>query len=902
MTAVRTTPMMAQYLRAKEQHPDAILLFRMGDFYEVFFEDAKLASRILGLTLTKRGQHAGDPIPMAGVPWHSVDGYVARLMDAGQRVAICEQVEDPKKAKGIVKREVTEVITPGTILESDVSAPGNRYLAAVCPGPRRTGVAFVDLSTGEFMTGEFPATGVRDELLRYRPAEILVADPAAVSVPDELSAVVTTIDEPWTFDPTRATEALTRQFHTADLDGFGCGDLTEGLGAAGALLGYARKLKGDVLAHLTGLRRLQPRGSLFLDAASLVHLEVLDAPSGGTSLAEVLDHTVTAMGRRFLRSALARPLGDRARIHERLDAVARLVDARELRQALTDALDATYDLQRLSARVGTGRASPRDLVALRRTLGELPGIRVALDDAGGRLGELRDAIDPLPGLASHLERALRDEAPANVTDGNVFNPGFSDELDAIRVGAEEGRGWIAQLEERERSATGIPNLKVGFNKVFGYYIEVTRSHLGSVPDHYQRKQTLVGAERFVTEPLKERESSILGAEERLVEMETALFSELRTRAARDLVVLTTTASALAELDFLRALAEAAVRRGYVRPEIHDGPEIRIHDGRHPVVETQLPSGEFIPNDCEIRPSDRRVHLITGPNMAGKSTYLRQVGLIVLMAQAGSFVPAASASIGVADRIFTRVGASDNLARGQSTFLVEMNESANILHNATSRSLVLLDEVGRGTSTFDGLSIAWAMTEYLHHGMAERPRTLFATHFHELTRLGDSLRAVANFRVEVKEWEDRVIFLRKIVEGRADRSYGIHVAQMAGLPATVVERARVILAELEAGKRAESSPEVQQTSLWDDLLGTDGAASSETAERAHGVPVSGAASGADDAGAPTPSDGQSGPESEVVDSDREAVLEALRATDLDRTTPLEALAILSDLQSRLASDR
>ncbi len=814
MTA-RSTPMMTQYLRMKERHPESILLFRMGDFYEMFFDDAKEAARLLGLTLTSRGRHRGEPIPMAGVPWHSVDGYINRLVQSGRRVAVCDQVEDPKKAKGLVRREVTEVITPGTVMSEDaLGRKENRFIASIVPAPGHTGLALADVTTGEFLVGEFAPPAVTDELKRYRPAEILVPEGGAFDPPAGLAATVTTADERASFAPESGRRELLRHLGTTSLDGFGCGDLTVGAGAAGGLLRYLKSLKGGELPHFASLRRLSPGEQLFLDEASLRHLEVLEAPPGGRSLMQTLDRTVTAMGGRYLRNALASPLRHVAAIRSRSEAVERFVADAGLRDSLTRLLSESYDLERLAGRLGCRKATPRDLLSLRRTLERLPELRAQLADRPGRLGELATKIRLFEEIRDELARAIVDDPPAHATDGGILRRGYSTELDEVRAVAADGRSWIAGLQRKERQATGIANLKVGYNRVFGYYIEVTKANLHAVPEHYERKQTLVGAERFVTAELKEKESLILGAEDRRLEIELRLFEALRDSVAREVAALLETARALAEIDFLRSLSVVAAESGYVRPEVHDGEEIRIVDGRHPVVEGQLEEGSFIPNDCEIYPDRRQILLITGPNMAGKSTFLRQVGLVVLLAQVGSFVPARSAVIGVADRIFTRVGASDNIARGQSTFLVEMHESANILHNATSRSLVLLDEVGRGTSTFDGLSIAWAMTEYLHDGMRGRPRTLFATHFHELTRLAARLRRVVNLRVEVKEWEDQVVFLHNIVEGKADRSYGIHVAQMAGLPEAVIQRAKAILEELEdGGATAEPHPaRVVQTVL------------------------------------------------------------------------------------------
>jgi len=869
MTA-SVTPMMAQYLEMKGRHPDAILLFRMGDFYEMFFDDAKAAAEVLGLTLTTRGHHLGEPIPMAGVPWHSVDAYVSRLLDAGKRVAMCDQVEDARKARGLVKRAVTEVITKGTVLPGDdYGSPEDRYLAALSVGPRVAGLAMADVTTGDLFAGEFPEERVADELQRLRPLELLVPPGFSFQPPEGLSLAVSSAPEPWPSSE-RAAADLARRFGTADLAGFGCAEMTEGVIAAAALLRYLTSLKGEALRHFSRIRRLDPSDELLLDAASLRHLEVIEAPARGRSLFEALDETRTAMGRRFLKRALARPSRDLSTILSRQDAVAWLVERASDRRGLAEQLAGMPDLERLGARLGTNRAGPRDLVALRSVLGRLPSLRDALSAAGGRLATLAREIDPLEELAEELAGALADEPPARAGDGGVFRPGYSEELDAIRASSAEAKAWIAGLQDRERARTGIANLRVGFHRVFGYHIEITRSNLPHVPADYQRRQTLVGSERFITEALKERESLVLGAEERFNDLELELFEALRARVVEHLPAILATARAIAEVDFFRSCAEAAVRFEYVRPHVHEGLDVSIEAGRHPVVERELSRGRFIPNDCSFDPERRQILLITGPNMAGKSTYLRQVGLIVLLAHVGSFVPARAASIGLADRIFTRVGASDNLARGQSTFLVEMNESAAILNGATSRSVVLLDEVGRGTSTFDGLSIAWAMTEYLHDGMGERPRTLFATHFHELTELGSRLSRVVNLRVEVKEWEDTVVFLHEIREGKADRSYGIHVAQMAGVPAPVIARARHILASLEAGGGAGPrvvSPEQLRFSL-------DGR---EAPPRLPEPP-------------------------RESDPAEERLAERILAADLTRTTPLEALNLLSEMQEELRDRR
>jgi DNA mismatch repair protein MutS len=885
------TPMMRQYLAAKRAHPDALLFFRMGDFYELFFDDAILAADLLGLTLTTRDKRAG--IPMAGVPWHAADGYVARLVRAGRRVAICDQVEDAKLAKGLVERRVTELVSPGTAIHGNlVEERANNFLAAAAPGPGGVwGVALADASTGEFLAGEFPESALADELVGFPVAELLVPE-GVVPVPALLAREVGTSAAPLvtlrpgpSFDPGRAAARLAAHFGTVALDGFDVADLEAGIGAAGALLEYLTEMRMSPLRHLIAIRRLRAQSALMVDENTLMHLDVLpprgESPRG--TLLGVLDSTRTAMGGRLLRRWLARPGADLEQIGRRLRAVGVLATADRERARLRDALRAIGDLERLASRIESGRGGGRELRAIADSMRRVPELVLALDAARGLaspdgardgpeapaaepdlLAELSRDLDPMEEIAARIDRELVPEPPLAITDGGIFREGVYPELDQIRAGAQSGKEWIAGLEASERSRTGIGNLRVAFNRVFGYYIEVTRSNLKAVPADYMRKQTLVGAERFITPDLKEMEAKVLGAEERMARLEHGLFLELREAVAREVPRLLRTAQAIAVLDTLGSFAETARAQGYVAPELTQSGPLVVVDGRHPVVEALVPGEPFVPNDTRVGEDGAGILILTGPNMAGKSTYLRQVGLIVLMAHAGSFVPARAASIPLTDRIFTRVGASDRIARGQSTFLVEMEETAVIVRSATARSLVLLDEVGRGTSTYDGLSIAWAVVEYLHDRPGGAPRTLFATHYHELTRLSHELPQVKNLNVAVAEQGNEVRFLRKIVEGAADRSYGIHVAQLAGLPAAITERARAVLKVLEEGDRELGAP-AAQLSLF--------------------PPTRGVTAG--EAGASLPGSRTMG-----------EVLGELRDLELDRLTPLEALSTLVTWQSRL----
>jgi DNA mismatch repair protein MutS len=795
------TPMMKQYEEAKRACPDALLLFRMGDFYEMFNDDAKTAARVLNLALTSR-EKGENATPMAGFPHHQLESYLGKLISSGLRAAVCEQVEDPKLAKGLVRREVTRVVTPGTVTDDALLDPrASNFLAAVAPG-ETMGLAWVELSTGRFAAAGFPPHQLPDQLARIAPAECLICDDAP-PLPSHLSERMMLTNRPaWAFSQQTARQSLAKHFGTSGLEGFGFSD-TDGdlqaIRAAGAILDYLAETQKSSLAHIERLLPYRSAGILEIDEASRRSLEISrtirDARREG-SLLWVLDRTVTAMGARLLADWAANPLTDPAAICARLDAVGELVADQALCDGLHDTLRRIYDMERLLARVATGRCSPRDLSFLGRTLRSLPALKAKLTGRqSGLLTELEAAVDLCPESRATLEAALADDCPLSCRDGGFIRDGFSSELGALRELAHGGKQWIARYQAQESQRTGIPNLKVGFNQVFGYYIEITNAHREKVPAEYIRKQTIKNAERYITPELKEYEEKVLSADQQAKELEYNLFLELRNVVAADRRRMQSTAAALAQIDVLAGLAELARQRNYCRPEVVEEPVLRIIDGRHPVLDVVEPEGKFVPNDADCG-SDQAgtVLLITGPNMAGKSTYIRQVALLTLMAQLGSFVPARQATIGIADRIFARVGASDELTRGQSTFMVEMTETARILNTATLRSLVILDEIGRGTSTYDGVSLAWSVVEYLHKHVG--CRTFFATHYHELTDLEKSLSGVKNLNVAVREWQDEVIFLHKIVDGAADKSYGIHVARLAGVPREVVERSKEILAQLE----------------------------------------------------------------------------------------------------------
>ena len=931
-----TTPLMQQYHAIKSRYPHALLLFRLGDFYELFYEDAMLASRELQITLTSRNREKGQPIPMCGVPYHSADGYVARLIRAGFKVAICDQMEPPGPGKKIVRREVVRVITPGTATDVAVlDAKENNFLASVYLDTSASvvGLAFVDLSTGEFQCTEFSGPraeeDLRDELQLLHPRETLLPRPAQLfetsktSLLDGTGGVESRIDD-WAFQHDYAQRILREQFGVAELTGFGLDGHLQAAAASGAIIHYLREnaAKGperpvsntaggtgdsgengsgaslatssavDALQHLDRVRYYQQHDALVLDPVSVRNLELLtpifsddSGKSAPTTLVSALDVTVTGMGARLLRSWILRPLIDRGAIEARLDAAAHFVQQTVVRGEIRKELRGIQDLERLTSRITLGQAGPRELVALRKSLAELPVLRnfVTPPPLGGSqlLRQLYNELDELADVRETLERSIADEPPALASDPGMIRSGYHRELDELRDLSQHSKQIIAALEERERKRTGINSLKIRFNQVFGYYIEISKPNLHLAPGDFERKQTLVNAERFTSPELKEYERKILAADERILEIERQLFVDLRSSIAAKAARLRRTASAVAQLDVLTSFAKLAADRGYIRPEFNDAGELLIVAGRHPVIEELLrqKGARFVPNDLCFEPRRQQLLLITGPNMGGKSTYLRQTALIILMAQMGSFVPARQAKLPITDRIFTRIGASDNLARGRSTFLVEMSEVASILTHATPASLVLLDEVGRGTATFDGLSIAWAVVEHLQKHT--RARTLFATHYHELTELADLLPAVKNVHVSVKETPNEIIFLRHVEPGSASKSYGIEVARLAGLPRSVIERAREVLKKHEQSEHELSE---RLTPGAEDVgPGISAVFAGPSALRAEGSPAS---------------SNWRRQEMLLTPIDRE-VLEKLRSTDLDQLTPLEALTLLATLKKQIS---
>ena len=859
---------MRQYLDAKRQYPLALVFFRMGDFYELFYEDALVAARALDLTLTSRSKDAatGAAIPMCGVPFHAGEGYISRLVKLGHRVAICEQTEDPKKAKGVVKREVVRVVSPGTLADATLDARDSAFLLAVTgleapPGPQaRLGVALLDLSTGEFQTAEYHGAtahqAVDDEVAVLAPREIVV--PTGVDVhallPASAGIAVTPVDG-WTFDPARAAATLCEQLRVAGLQGFGLDGRPLAVSAAGALVRYLRDTQKADLAHVRTIRLRETAGKLIVDPMTMRHLEIVESSQGGRqgSLLDEIDRTVTPMGGRLLRAWLIAPLVALEPIRERLDAVEELAFRAADRGKVRDTLKAVLDLERLVSKVALATAGPRDIVAVARSLAAVPRTRLLLGECQAPLiAGLVAALDDCAEMRQGIDATLNDEPPLLARDGGAIRDGVDAELDDLRRISRSGKQIIAELEAAERTRTGIQSLKVRFIRVFGYYIEISKANLHAVPDDYLRKQTIAGGERFVTPALKSHEEKVLGADERSIERELELVEALRARVSGESARVLDTARAVAALDVLAGLAEMAAVGNFTKPYVHDGDALVATDVRHPVVE-RLAGGTFVPNDVTLNGTTQQLVVLTGPNMGGKSTYLRQVALLSLMAQAGSFVPARDAKLGLVDRIYARVGASDNIARGQSTFMVEMQETAHILNGATSKSLVVLDEVGRGTATFDGLSIAWAVAEHLATNPRARPKTLFATHYHELTDLADGVPGVVNAHVAVQEWKDDIVFLHKILPGRSDRSYGIHVARLAGLPPPVLARAKEILVALERDELSRGGrPAISGTAaVPQQQLGLF--------------------------------------QAPVVD---DVLRDKLRAVDIDQTTPLEALRLLA----------
>ena len=800
------TPMMKQYMQTKEEYKDCILFYRLGDFYEMFFDDALTASKELEITLTGKNCGLEERAPMCGIPYHAVDSYLNRLVSKGYKVAICEQVEDPKTAKGIVKREVIRVVTPGTNLDTQgLDETKNNYIMCIVYMADRYGLSVADVTTGEYLVTELDSqTKLMDELYKFMPSEIVCNEAFYMSgldlddLKNRLHMAIYSL-EAWYFDDALCRETLQEHFKVASLEGIGLSDCECGMIASGALLKYLEETQKNSLSHMSRLTRYATGNYMVLDSATRRNLELVETlreKQKRGSLLWVLDKTKTAMGARTLRKYVEQPLIDKESIVKRLDAVAELKDNAICREEIREYLNPVYDLERLVGKITYQSANPRDLIAFQSSLSMLPSVKYILKDMeSDLLREIYEELDPLEELCDLVGRAIQEEPPLAMKEGGIIKDGYNDEVDRLRKAKSEGKNWLADLETREREKTGIKNLRIRYNKVFGYYLEVTNSFKELVPDYYTRKQTLANAERYIIPELKELEDTILGAEDKLCALEYELYCEVRNTIAAELTRIQRTAKAVAKLDVIASLALVAERNNYVRPKINEKGVIDIRDGRHPVVEKMIPNDMFIANDTYLDDKKQRISIITGPNMAGKSTYMRQAALIVLMAQLGSFVPASSANIGLVDRIFTRVGASDDLASGQSTFMVEMNEVANILRNATNKSLLILDEIGRGTSTFDGLSIAWAVVEYISNSKLLGAKTLFATHYHELTELEGKISNVNNYCIAVKEKGDDIVFLRKIVKGGADKSYGIQVAKLAGVPDPVINRAKEIVEEL-----------------------------------------------------------------------------------------------------------
>ena len=865
------TPVMEQYKRIKREHADAVLFFRMGDFYEMFFDDAKLAAKVLGLTLTSRSK-GPEAVPMAGVPHHAVEGYLSKMIRAGYRVAICDQLEDPAEAAGLVDRGVTRIVTPGTLTEDALlESKRANYLAAVCADEERVGLAWVDVSTGRFLARDITIDTLGDELTRLAPAECLLPERRAQDAADRIASIVrasvpaVTLHRDWVFDRDNARRILIEHFKTHSLDGFGCESLGPAISSAGALIDYLRETQRTSLAHVSRIAPYLADAYCGLDRTTRRCLELTETQRGGVregSLLWVLDRAETPMGARLLYEWVTQPLRVVGGIEARQDGVEAFAKDARLRAEVRKVLHEIGDMERLAAKISSGRCNARDLLGLKNSLRQIAPLRNALASrAEPIIAAACENLKEPPDVVGLVERAISPDSPHTLREGGIIREGYNAELDELRSIRRDGRQWIARFQAQEIERTGIPSLKVGFNQVFGYYIEVTQTHSAKIPPNYIRKQTLKNAERYITPELKEYESKVLHADERAKTLEYELFLAVRDEAAKHTLEVQQCAEAVAVIDVLYSLAQVAAENNYIRPKVTDEKASDIRDGRHPVLEKTLEDEKFVPNDFAMDGEEHVVSVITGPNMAGKSTYIRQVALLVLMAQMGSFIPAGRASVGVADRIFTRVGASDEISRGQSTFMVEMNETANILNNATPKSLIILDEVGRGTSTFDGVSIAWAVTEYIYNHL--KARTLFATHYHELAELALMLPGVRNYNVAVKEWKDDVIFLRKIVDGSTDKSYGIHVARLAGLPGTVIERAKTILCNLEA-----------------ETLDSDGRPRFAKVQK------------------PGPGEMQLA----LFATRPHPVLDALKGVDVARITPLEALNKLYELKAMTADDR
>ena len=866
----KLTPAMKQFHQFKQKYPDCVLFFRMGDFYETFYEDAETCSKVLGLTLTSRSK-GDNPIPLAGVPYHAVDGYLKKMLQAGYKVAVCEQVEDPKTAKGVVKRDIVRIVTPGTLTDDILlEAKEDNFLCAISLGTNATAaVSWVDVSTGHFFVQELPEKNLLDELLRLSPAECLLPDKRGELFEAETRKLAGDISQltkagvterpGWYFDPYQARQRLLKHFGIATLEGFGINDDDYGLICpAGAIIEYLNETQKTTLAHIQSLKKIDRKKFLQIDQTSLRSLEILRTirtESKKGSLLDCLDETVTAAGGRMIRAWLCMPLSDLGAIELRQDGVEELKNADSRLADARKVMSAVADTERIAARISTFRVTPPDLVALAATLRQIPHLREILQGfAADLLVQLAGRCDSMDELANLLERAIKPNCPSHLRDGGVIRDGFSQELDRLRSISKDGQSWLRQYQKQQIERTGIGNLRIGYNQVFGYYIEVTRSSADKVPADYVRKQTIKNAERYITEELKEYETQALGAEEKALELEQQLFDELRRQAAEYISRLQALADTLAHCDCLAGFAYLAKRRNYVRPKMTEGRELIIREAKHPVLAETL-GPEFVPNDVELGNGAADILVITGPNMSGKSTYIRQAALLVLMAQAGSFIPAKEAQMGLVDRIFTRVGASDELVRGQSTFMVEMTETANIINNATGKSLVILDEVGRGTSTYDGLALAWAITEHIATNI--KCRTLFATHYHELTELADLFANIKNCNVAVREWMDEVVFLHKILPGGTDKSYGIHVAKLAGVPKSIVKRSAEILEELESTFAEEAT--------------SDRLARHKTKQ----------------------------PDKDLLFVEKhKSVLEKLASTDINRLTPIEAINLLGQIKNQM----
>ncbi|MEE9164839.1 MAG: DNA mismatch repair protein MutS [Nitrospinota bacterium] len=881
MASQEKTPMMKQYLDVKSKHPDSILFFRMGDFYEMFYEDAKKASRILDIALTSRNKNAADPVPMCGIPYHAADNYIARIIKEGLKVAICEQVEDPKSATGVVRREVIRIVTPGTVIDSSLlDSKRNNYLGAIYPFKNAYGLAVLDISTGEFKITEFAGAdafeALSNEIDTLDLEEILIPGNAAekdagLNSMKALNDKIYNSYEEWVFEYDIAYSALKNQFHTISLDGFGCEGLKLAIPAAGAIIHYINETQKSVLEHINRLSYYDKKDYLGLDSSTIQSLD-LTYEKGNIkkdSLLSLLDKTITSMGARKLKGWILKPLIDLEQITLRHKAVEEFVKNIFLRSDIRDLLKGIHDMERIIGRISFSLFGARDMVALKKSALTLPDLWRKLEETSSHLIQkiLKD-WDNLLDLVDLIDKAVVENPPAVMKDGGVIKDGFNKELDELRSILRDGKSWITQMEEQEKKKTGITTLKVRYNKIYGYYIEVTKKNLDAVPENYIRKQSLVNCERFISQELKEYEEKILGAEEKMIALENEILQTLREKVAKEGKRVQKMAAKIAEIDVLLTFSEVSSKYNYSKPEMNNGFELVITDGRHPIMERMDLETGFIPNDTNMDCDQNRIMIITGPNMAGKSTYLRQVALIVLMAQMGCFVPVKEAKLGIVDKIFSRVGAQDNILKGQSTFMVEMNETANILNNATNRSLIILDEIGRGTSTFDGISIAWSVVEYLHDKSKAGAKTLFATHYHELTELSMILDGVKNYNALVREWNDKIIFLRKIAEGGSDKSYGIQVARLAGLPDEVLSRAKEVLSNLEKKEFNEA-----------------------------GVPTLGQKQESSDSEEKKPDQLQL-----FREQQNDLLLQELEKIDINNTSPIEALNILNELKKKIKEDK